>query len=129
MNRKYLDDIGYTDRHDMWNPDDARQEEWAREREEYGFDERETWSLDHAFACWLYERLKMYKEINTVDLNYHEFKVNDKILTQGEIIDRILSLLREYFNTADNVSRYDESCDNIAEAARLWAIIINACWW
>lgn len=31
MNRKYLDDIGYTNRHDMWNPDDPRQEKWARD--------------------------------------------------------------------------------------------------
>ena len=103
MNRKYLDDIGYTNRHDTWNSDDPRQEKWARERDIYGFDERETWALDHAFACWLYERLKMY--------------------------NRILALLEESFKNSENASKYDESCDNIAEAARLWAIIINACWW
>lgn len=27
MNRKYLDDIGYTNRHDTWNSDDPRQGE------------------------------------------------------------------------------------------------------
>ena len=129
MNRKYLDDIGYTNRHDTWNPDDPRQEKWARERDIYGFDERETWSLDHTFACWLYERLRMYKEIDAVDLDYHTFEVDDEILTQNKVIERILSLLEEYFKMADNASKYDEACDNVAEAARLWAIIINACWW
>ncbi len=129
MNRKYLDDIGYTDRHDMWNPDDPRQEVWAREREEYGFDERETWSLDHTFACWLYERLKMFKEINAIDLDYHTFEIDGEILTQDEVMKRIFSLLEEYFEMSDSALKFDKACDNIAEAARLWSIIINACWW
>ena len=129
MNRKYLDDIGYTNRHDTWNSDDPRQGKWARERDIYGFDERETWALDHAFACWLYERLKMYLEIDAVNLDFHKFDIDGETLTQNEVIKRILSLLEESFKNSEDASKYDESCDNIAEAARLWAIIINACWW
>ena len=109
MGRKYLDDIGYTNRHDTWNPDDTRQNQWAREREIYGFDERETWSLDHAFACWLYERLKMYVEINVVDLNYHKFDVDGEILTQIQVIESILSLLESAFKASENAAKYDES--------------------
>lgn len=129
MGRKYLDDIGYTDLHDLWNSNDSRQEEWARERDIYGFDERETWALDHAFACWLYERLKMYKEIGAVNLDFHKFNIDNEILTQNKVIERILSLLEESFKNSENASKYDEACDNVAEAARLWSIIINACWW
>lgn len=47
--RKYLDDIGVTQRPDTWNEDDVRQEQWVKEREEYGFDERETWALNFSF--------------------------------------------------------------------------------
>ena len=62
-------------------------------------------------------------------LHAHKFDIDGDTLTQNEVINRIIALLEESFKNSENASKYDESCDNIAEAARLWAIIINACWW
>ena len=61
MNRKYLDDIGITDRWDTWGlGDEEAVKEHQKQQSVYGFDARETFSLDHAFYLWLYERLMMY---------------------------------------------------------------------
>ena len=61
---KYLKDLGILEDNTPqgWNKDDSRQERWCKEREIYGFDEKETWSMDFTFKLWLYERLSMYNE-------------------------------------------------------------------
>ena len=72
MARKYLNDIGIKDNF-MELEHDERRGVWDKEIEEYGFAEYETWCLRFHFYCWLYERLKMYLEVNGGDLNYHKF--------------------------------------------------------
>lgn len=64
MISKYLSDLGMeeSDLPCGWNPDDNRQPEWEKERVTYGFDERETWSLDFSLGVWLYPRLCFFKE-------------------------------------------------------------------
>ena len=63
---KYLKDLGILEDNTPqgWNKDDSRQERWIKEREIYGFDEKETWSMDFTFKLWLYERLSMYNEMD-----------------------------------------------------------------
>ena len=43
-----------------WNgmKKDDRQPKWKEQQNKYGFDERETWSLDFTFIAWIYPRLK-----------------------------------------------------------------------
>ena len=91
---KYLDDLNIpiheygtnlvSDYHD------CRASSWLKEREEYGFDNRETWNLDRIFIEWIYTRVMMYKECCILDLNYHKFAYKDLELTESEIIDKIL---------------------------------------
>lgn len=129
MNRKYLDEAGMTERHDSWNPEDNRQEQWAKEREEYGFDERETWALDSAFYCWLYERLKMYLDVNCVNLTYHKFEYEGEELTQQECIDRMIHGCEIYFNQEDDWNISEEDQKAINDIAKIWAIVLPAMWW
>lgn len=63
MRRKYLDEIGCKDRWDLWEYDGEFGEELRKQRKEWGFDARETFSLDGTFYEWLYERLRVYKEV------------------------------------------------------------------
>ncbi len=63
MKRKYLDDIGITNRPDEYTSTNGADTKWAQQREIYGFDVRETWNMDVSFYCWLYERLMMYLEV------------------------------------------------------------------
>lgn len=129
MNRKYLDDAGMTERHDSWNPEDSRQEQWEKEREEYGFDERETWALDSAFYCWLYERLKMYLDVNCVNLTYHKFEYEGEELTQQECIDRMIHGCEIYFKQKDDWNISEEDQKAISDIAKIWAIVLPAMWW
>jgi hypothetical protein len=122
MNRKYLDEIGFTDRPDLWNPNDQRQEAWELQRNKYGFDEREIWSVDLTFLCWLYERLMFYRQHAAFDFNYHQIEYKGKIYTQGELIDEMIRRLENYFQHS---AEYDEDVD---EVAFMWAGIMPLMW-
>ena len=130
MKRKYLDDLGIKDRHDLWNPNDNRQSIWQRQRREYGFDERETWSLEGAFYLWLYERLKMYLEYASkiVNLDFHEFVYKGEKYTQKQLIDMMIERLENYFaNKYDTES--EEESSRLDEVAEIWALVLPAMWW
>lgn len=128
MNRKYLDDINVTDRPDLWNENDKRQPEWKKKQEEYGFDERETWCLDYTLRLWLYERIKMFKEVAPVDLNYHKFIYNREEYTQNEMLDEILKRLEFSFTKQYNDSN-PELFDYVREVHLMWHKICGAMWW
>jgi hypothetical protein len=44
------------------SPDDSRQERWAAERAERGFDETELWNLDNTIAKFVLPRLVAFGE-------------------------------------------------------------------
>lgn len=126
MQRKYLDDLGITERPDTWSPDDNRQNQWKKQRKIYGFDERETWSLDTTFYLWLYERLKMYLEYSTVDLDFHKFEYKGKTYTQKQMIDMMIERLEEYFTDETDEKSFEKYPNEICE---IWALVLPAmCW-
>ena len=129
MSRRYLDDIGVTERHDTWNKEDLRQEQWSMERSIYGFDERETWALEHAFYCWLYERLKMYVDVCNVRLDYHKFEYEGEMLTQQECINRMIKGCETYFKYDSLWAVPEEDQKAINDIAKIWAIVLPAMWW
>lgn len=127
MRRKFLDDLNVTDRADLWLPDDKRQPQWAKERAEYGFDEREIWNLDFSFYCWLYERLKMYTERAIVNLETHTFKYKGETLTQKQCIDKMLEAL-EIVLTKQDYDLTTEDWYKIEDIPHIWALVIHCMW-
>lgn len=126
--RKYLDDIGVTQRPDTWNEDDVRQEQWVKEREEYGFDERETWALNFSFYLWLYERLKRFVDVCCIDLDYHKFQYNGAEYTQRQMIDMMIERLE--FSFKPEYNDFDEKqYTYVSEIEKIWAIVLPAMWW
>ena len=105
---------------------DCRAGSWLKEREEYGFDNRETWNLDRIFIEWIYTRIMMYKECCILDLNYHKFAYKDLELTQGEIIDKILELAKEILLDINNDNLF---YNNSREICDLWKEILPYMWW
>lgn len=128
MKRKYLDDIGVTDRPDLWNEDDGRQQSWKQQRDTYGFDERETWSLDYSFHLWLYERLKMFVEACCVNLDHHKFDYKGEEFTQRQMIDMMLERL-EFSFKPDYNDFDDKQFQYVHEIGEIWAEVLPAMWW
>lgn len=128
MAHKYLDDIGYN----LWfkTDDDKRQPQWQETQSIYGFDERETWSLDATMIALLYERLKMYKEIseNKVDLDFHsiniEYNNESKTMSQLEWIDMLLTLTETYLTDHNDTSQ-----DKTKEIWIIWSELSPYMWW
>lgn len=132
MNRKYLDDarVDKTIRWDTFcDDDDKRHDTWKEQRNTYGFDERETWCLDSTFYCWLYERLRMYRDVACINLSYHKFEYEGETLTQEECINRMINGCETFFNQDDtwNISNEDQKL--IDDVAKIWAIVLPAMWW
>lgn len=89
----YEKELGLKEEDLFWMEDqllnDDRQSIWKEQREKYGFDERETWSLYSRIALFVYPRLKMYKEYPGRPIEMTEKQWENKIdqmLTAFEII-------------------------------------------
>ena len=93
MNHKYLNDILPKGKspYDFYYDDEVRSQKWESERQEFSFDEREMWLLDFTFFCWLYERLKKYKEVSPVDLSCKIVKVNNEEKNLDEWLDIMIN--------------------------------------
>lgn len=130
---KYLEDLGIPTNEygtNFTTDEDPRKNIWLKERELYGFDNRETWSLDKIFIEWIYTRLMMYKEVSIIDTSYHKVPYRGKEITQEEAIDKILDYAKEILLTGT----HDEDSDSISykyarEICDLWKEILPLMWW
>ena len=130
MISKYLSDLGVkeVDLPWEWNPSDSREKGWEEDRNIYGFDERDTWSLDYTLILLIYPRLKMYDEVNGINTSYHKFDYKEKEYTQQECMDKILEGFEIYLSKSE-YKRTDEDWEKIQDARMLLAIISPALWW
>lgn len=127
---KYLDDLNIPineyGTNFVSNYHDCRASSWLKEREEYGFDNRETWSLDRMFIEWIYTRVMMYKEHCLIDLDYHKLTYKDLEYTQGGMLDKILELAKEILLDADNDELF---YNNSREICDIWKEVLPYMWW
>lgn len=127
MARKFLDAIG-VEYPDLWvGEDDERRAKWQAEAQEYGFDSRDTWSLDTVMLQLLFERLSLYleKAAPVVDLTFHKFQVEGVEMTQQEVIEDLLRDLAAYLTDEDE----ELPADFAPSIWRRWAVVSPAMWW
>lgn len=125
---KYLDDLDIPiDEYgtNFMSDDDHRAESWSKEREEYGFDNRETWNLDRIFIEWIYTRVMMYREHSIVNTDFHKITYKDNKITQGQAIDKILELAKQSLLSNDEELFYENS----REICDLWKEVLPYMWW
>jgi hypothetical protein len=115
----YEKQIGVNPNDYFWNSmqDDERQDKWQEEQKKYGFDSRETWSLDFTFIAWIYPRLKMYQEIS----DCHPGAMSK------EEWDLILNEMIEGFELC--LKNYDENIDKLNKSMELFAKYLRELWW
>lgn len=134
MRNKYLDELGIKPEEygtNFVDDNDPRASLWEEERKKYGFDSRETWSLDKMFLEWLYSHLKMYQEYRKRKAEAPEILIpainKSQPYTREEWIDMILHALRLYlvcpFCSLDEEYTYIIAQD----AVRVWAEIMHYC--
>ena len=129
---KYLDDLGIPITEYGTNfigDNDERNKEWEKEREEYGFDNRETWCLDRILAEWMYSRFIMYKEVTIVNLDYHKYNIDGKEWTQRECIDKIIENTKFYLCNETYAPDSTEVYEKLSEAIKIMSEVIFDMWW
>ena len=83
IRHKHLNDLGIqSDECAVFNTTDKdeyakRLKRFKKQRQKYGFDERETWALDWTSAGWFYSHLIMYKKTGgkIVDFTFNKFDI------------------------------------------------------
>lgn len=81
---KFKDKINYTSMYNTLEEDKTgRKERFQKQREDFGFDEREIWNLNNTTIMWLYAHLKRFVAWNCCDLY-------DKDRTNMYLVKRIL---------------------------------------
>lgn len=134
MAHKYLDDIGYDEYPENYtDASDDRNIVWQEERRIYGFDNRDTWSLNNAYYCWMFEHLKMYidQADGFIDLNYHKFDYNGNEYTQKELILLLLENIEYILFHQDDMEELEwtKLRELEREVADIWYMILPAMWW
>lgn len=105
------------------NQDDPRQEEWKKQREEKGFDDTETWSLDTTIVDFILPRLKRFKELN------NGYPPNLTSESWDEILDEMILAFEEYskkHNVSSSLKMNDEIVD---KGFNLFIKYFHDLWW
>jgi len=128
--RKCLTDIGVTIKNlpEGWANKTGRDKEWKKQRKVYGFDERETWELDHVFKTLIYERLCMYNYWCGIDTTYHKFEYNGEILTFQDCLDKMIEGFKIGI-TEESDEDYDYKREKINQAYDILALCHESLWW
>lgn len=126
--RAFIDELGITtpQQFDTNGKSNLRK----KERMTYGFDARETYSLDFTMDILLYERLKMYLMVSDdiIDLSYYTFKYNFQEKTQKEMIILLIDKLKISLQTEpEDLS--EESREYISDIWDIWSLIRDYMWW
>lgn len=100
---------------------DKREEEFAKQRIERGFDDSETWSLSGTIASFILPRLKRFKELDG------DFTVRDKEWQDNlNAFERMLEL-----EVRDNGSRIwtEEEENEINKGLEAFKEVFFGLWW
>lgn len=93
----------------------------------YGFDERQTWSLDYAMVETLYERLRMFQDLNhwthTEGPEIGEFEC--KTFTKGSAIAELIRLAKLVLMTHGDPITRDTETKRLWD---LWAVVHPHMW-
>lgn len=128
-NYKYEKSIGANPEKYFWNDTapDNRQDEWKKERHEYGFDERQTWNLNATLIAFLYPRLKMYQEYNCgypANLTSEKWK---SII--DEMIDGFEYYIKNWANDESSLEEDMKAHEKAQNSFNLLAKYWDDLWW
>lgn len=93
---------------------DKRQKKWKKQQKKYGFDERDTWSLDFRIVAFVYPRLKMLRKI------FKRFGMKEYDPDTLADIDRILEGFAAYLKDEISPEAHDKCQEAMNLLAKVW---------
>ena len=100
----------------------SRKSKWYRQRKKWGFDDRDTWNLDHTIAEFTLPRLRRFREVTNGYPGKLTFKEWDEIL--GKIIYSMEAISEEWEESED----VDKS-KKMQEGLDLFGKYFRHLWW
>lgn len=142
MSNRYLNEIGYDP---YWENPEEDSPKLQKEREFYGFDQRETWNLDETFAAWAYSHLRRLMDasgdfINWGDERYlvdipsvdERWRI-DYIFTEKVTLKKAIEIMLEHFEfylqNKCIIETEDLASKHLSYAASIWGIVLTSLWW
>ena len=131
MARKNLNQIGLPDEAiEGLSETDPRQQRWKQQIKDWGFADYETWNMNFMFFAWLYERLKVFLEVNCIDLEFHKYELDGEVYTQLELINKMIEGC-EIDLTGGYGDCYleEEKRKKMGDVVKIWAVVFDEMWW
>lgn len=100
------------------NDDDDRYEDFKKQRLERGFDESETWSLDHTIARFIAPRLRAFLDI-----------YKKAIVDETGMVPIMERALKAFERLAQDSVVFGDEGEEIDEALVEFAKIFRGLWW
>ena len=97
---KALEDLGVKpeDCYTNWMVDGEKEDkhynDWLKEKEEYGIDERYTWNWSDDFMDYMYIHLEMFNRVNIVAFDREFIEFDGQTMSVQQAIDIILEWFR-----------------------------------
>ena len=125
MKHKYLDDLNIKSLY----PNESDGARFVDDVEKYGFASKETWSLDFALMCWIYERFSMFKEVNIIALDRETLTVDSETKSAKDWLDEIISLSKEVCTNYEDIEKEDEMFKKQQRVLLIIKETIRYWWW
>ena len=109
---------------------------YFKQRLTYGFDDRETWSLDTTSAIWLYEHIRMLEEVGgkIVDYECNYFfpkEITEEIENLGfpgiDSDAKVMHLICDLLKKGVHEEKGEEK--TLSLAFRIYSIVLARFWW
>lgn len=109
--------------YNMKKKKDKKEPLWKKQREKRGFDDRDTWSLDHTLGKWLAPRLKRYKEVNCI------VGPTDKGRNWDQILDEMI-FAYDFLGSERRWDSFDKKeWKRVESGLKLFAKYCTSLWW
>lgn len=123
-----LKNINFSVAEEIYGKDPTSLEKYKQQRFENGFDDTETWHIDHTLALFIIPRLKRFIEVNNGIPN------GETVESYNEKLNFIISAFENYYATdryyqsTDSAER-EQLTDDVRKAVGLLSNLWFELWW
>ena len=108
----------------------ASEDEMKKQREEYGFDEKEIYCLYLSYAKWMNSRMKAFDKVNDIKPEKQRFYIEGESLSMQDIIDYVIVDTAEYIDeySKQQPEPQTDALIHVTESTEMWAETFTMFW-